>query len=457
MIEHMFDPLEDGAPRVGAHADGMAPSAREVGREVELVVPLTLDERRDLAHALVDRVFRDPAAASGDELGDVLVARADLATVVDGTALRSLPGWEARGAWRNDGCASASAWLVGHTGARRAAVASLPRCAHDVGELAALEDAALSGLVSLEHLRLCAGLRRRRPEVRTLFDRDVEELLAAATRMHADAYARHLELWYHQALAELAENEPDTPPDGLSDESTLHLHRSFQGRALLTGELTVEHHAALLEALDARIARWQRDGQLDDDPRPLDQLRAAALMELVAEAAVANRRGHARPLLIVTATLAALLERARIGPGERDRWRAEILGGGPIGQRALRDLLERANLQLVVTDDDGHPLHVGRTRRLATAAMYAALIAMTGGTCEHPTCSAPHHRCHAHHLTWWSHGGATSLENLALLCPHHHRLIHTGATSVHRRSDGTLHWSRPDGAPLHPPPFTDAA
>ncbi len=32
--------------------------------------------------------------------------------------------------------------------------------------------------------------------------------------------------------------------------------------------------------------------------------------------------------------------------------------------------------------------------------------------------------CHAHHIQHWADGGPTSLDNLALLCGHHHRLIH---------------------------------
>lgn len=371
----------------------------------------SLAARRARAHALVDQLFCDPHDATTEELCSAIEARAELATLADGAAIGVLPRWEGAYVWRNSAYASPTAWVVGHTGARRAAVASLRRTSDDCHALPALEAAAGSGQLSLEHLRLLCALRRR-TVTRERFDRDVHRLTNAGLGCTADRYAVILEVWYQQTLVDLAENEPDTPPDDQTDGSTLHLHRSFQGRGQLDGTLTPEHAAALTEALDARISRWRRDGQLDHDERRLDELRAEALMELIAEAAVANRRGQARPLVIVTATLAALLERAAVGPGERDRWRAEILDGGPIGAKALRALLTRANLQMVVTDDDGHPLHVGRARRLATAAMYAALIATSGGRCEHPTCNAPHHRCHAHHVRWWSQGGETELSNL---------------------------------------------
>jgi hypothetical protein len=32
--------------------------------------------------------------------------------------------------------------------------------------------------------------------------------------------------------------------------------------------------------------------------------------------------------------------------------------------------------------------------------------------------------CHAHHILHWIQGGPTKLDNLVLLCGHHHRTIH---------------------------------
>ncbi|WP_341351188.1 HNH endonuclease signature motif containing protein [Nocardioides convexus] len=44
--------------------------------------------------------------------------------------------------------------------------------------------------------------------------------------------------------------------------------------------------------------------------------------------------------------------------------------------------------------------------------------------------------CDAHHVVHWADGGATSLDNLVLLCRHHHTLTHrTPWKSAHRRRD----------------------
>ncbi len=68
-------------------------------------------------------------------------------------------------------------------------------------------------------------------------------------------------------------------------------------------------------------------------------------------------------------------------------------------------------------------LDVGRTRRLVTPAIWTALV-IRDRDCTFPTCTRPPVMCHAHHLTHWTDGGDTSLDNLALLCGHHHRVIH---------------------------------
>ena len=117
--------------------------------------------------------------------------------------------------------------------------------------------------------------------------------------------------------------------------------------------------------------------------------------------------------------------------------------------------MEQANLQLVITDDTGEPLYVGRARRLATAALLIALTARSGGTCEFPGCHATHHRANAHHIHWWRNGGETNIDNLALLCPHHHRLVHHGWTLTRGPTGLTFH--RPDGTAIPPPPFQQTA
>ncbi|MDD7935762.1 DUF222 domain-containing protein [Actinomycetospora straminea] len=71
------------------------------------------------------------------------------------------------------------------------------------------------------------------------------------------------------------------------------------------------------------------------------------------------------------------------------------------------------------------PLDVGRTQRTAPDALRRALNLRDGG-CAFPGCTRRPRRCHAHHIRHWLDGGPTALDNLCLLCRHHHQLIHHG-------------------------------
>jgi hypothetical protein len=53
------------------------------------------------------------------------------------------------------------------------------------------------------------------------------------------------------------------------------------------------------------------------------------------------------------------------------------------------------------------------------------LVARDHG-CTFPGCDRPPRWCAGHHLKHWADGGPTNLDNLALLCGEHHRLIHDG-------------------------------
>ncbi|CAN5326994.1 hypothetical protein BH09ACT11_BH09ACT11_22160 [soil metagenome] len=68
-------------------------------------------------------------------------------------------------------------------------------------------------------------------------------------------------------------------------------------------------------------------------------------------------------------------------------------------------------------------LDLGRTARLFTPAQVKALR-LNQHTCQAEGCDIPTTWCEAHHLRPWSHGGRTDLKDAALLCSHHHHLIH---------------------------------
>ena len=100
--------------------------------------------------------------------------------------------------------------------------------------------------------------------------------------------------------------------------------------------------------------------------------------------------------------------------------------------------------RLVTDPASGVVIDVGRTRYRPPAGL-ADLVRARDRACVFPTCQTPAERCDIDHLTAWSQGGTTSLNNLATLCEAHHRLKHTPGWALTRdQTTGTLSWHTPD-------------
>ncbi|WP_306455726.1 MULTISPECIES: HNH endonuclease signature motif containing protein [unclassified Rhodococcus (in: high G+C Gram-positive bacteria)] len=89
--------------------------------------------------------------------------------------------------------------------------------------------------------------------------------------------------------------------------------------------------------------------------------------------------------------------------------------GGIVPIKDALKLAERSHPVLVLFDHNGRPLHLGRSKRLATADQRLALIAADRG-CTRPGCDAPATMTAVHHVHDWSKGGTT---DIGVLSPKH--------------------------------------
>ncbi|WGW10459.1 DUF222 domain-containing protein [Saxibacter everestensis] len=105
---------------------------------------------------------------------------------------------------------------------------------------------------------------------------------------------------------------------------------------------------------------------------------------------------------------------------------------GPVSVSTVRQLACDAALIPVVLGGTGQILDTGLSRRLFTPAQRRAIIARDHG-CIMPGCTAPASWCATHHIDFHSEGGPTSTDNGALLCEHHHGVIHRGEWTVTMR------------------------
>jgi len=184
------------------------------------------------------------------------------------------------------------------------------------------------------------------------------------------------------------------------------------------------------------------------DDRSAPARRAALLVDIL-------KGAGERPGLIVHVSAETLLEDQ---PGI-----TETSNGTFLTAEEIRRISCDANLNRVVFGPDSQPLDVGRTKRLVTPALRIAVMARDLH-CVFPGCDRPASWCDVHHLIPWSKDGSTSLENLVLLCRHHHTLVHEGGWRI-EGIPGHLSFYRPDGSQLGvdptptpaPSPFHDPA
>lgn len=96
---------------------------------------------------------------------------------------------------------------------------------------------------------------------------------------------------------------------------------------------------------------------------------------------------------------------------------------GPVHPRIIRKIACDADIIPVLLGSNSRVLDVGRTTRIFPPHIRKAIAARDQG-CAFPDCTMPVPWCEAHHISYWSRGGATSTENGTLLCSHHHHVIH---------------------------------
>jgi len=92
-----------------------------------------------------------------------------------------------------------------------------------------------------------------------------------------------------------------------------------------------------------------------------------------------------------------------------------------------------AKIGRIVMQGTSEVLDLGRATRLASPAQRRAVL-RRDEHCVWPGCDRPPPMCDVHHVIPWNHGGPTDLENLALVCGHHHRRIHHGWKLTHLRN-----------------------
>ena len=164
-----------------------------------------------------------------------------------------------------------------------------------------------------------------------------------------------------------------------------------------------------------------------DDPRTPAQRRADALVDICRfsltfgehpPSATKRRRGVPNVLAVVDIRMFERTAAEFVAD-----IRAEYATGGTLSQATIERLLCDCDISRVIMDGPSEVLDLGRTTRTPSDKQFKALV-VRDGHCQAKGCKVPWQFCQPHHIQWWTHGGPTDLDNLKLLCWHHHRQAH---------------------------------
>ncbi|MFV0532478.1 MAG: DUF222 domain-containing protein [Cumulibacter sp.] len=219
---------------------------------------------------------------------------------------------------------------------------------------------------------------------------------------------------------------------------------------------------AQLEAVLSPLSAPQPSEAGATDDRSPDQRRHDALGDAarrLLELAGVPASGGTAATVHINVDLDAILDALGIARGEADsesavdfmsrhdprsavrRHVGRVAGGDRITLHDFVRLADEAMLVPTWTTNIGGVVAFGRSRRVATENQTHALIARDGG-CSFPGCDAPPDWCQRHHVVEWWRGGGTDVDNLTLVCGHHHREFERSGWRVDM-NDGLPWWTPP--------------
>jgi hypothetical protein len=393
-----------------------------------------LADLRGRANALTNTLW---AARTPDELMDTFAEAEALKATLDALELGVVRELEATGAVKGSGWASTQDYVTHTAGGHKGTGPAMVRLAAAVAEpvLSPVGSALADGWLSVAKAHVIERAIDRLPGDPEVRARGVQVLLAEAKSLDATELRK---VALH--LASLVDPEGDARRDEKALdrlERAAHLERHLTitddqaGGAWIKGRCTSEAAALIKATLIPLAAPQPNTGPVCDphtcrepgcshtgrDPRDHGARMLDALLDacrLLQTAEVLPESHGTLPRLTITIDYTQLLTLSGLGEAET---------GERLSASAIRQLCCDAEIIPIVMAGTSQVLDVGRQMRLASAAIWKALVARDKH-CRFKNCQRPPVMCHAHHLTHWINGGPTALDNMVLLCGHHHRLIH---------------------------------
>ena len=356
--------------------------------------------------------------ASGDGLAGTVTRVSEIVDRLQLKLTELVAEADRRGVHRTDGYTSMTAFLA-HKARMRAGRAK--RTVADGRALQHMPDTAQrlqTGRLSFDEARPLIAAQQAHPEA---FADHEAGLCDAVETTHWVRDARKVVDYWRQAICG-PENDQKR-----YDERAFHGSFTLDGMFDFSGRMPEDMGKEFLDRIEAASPP-----PAEGDERSPAQRRLDGLFDSV----MSDGERTSKPTVMVHVAAERLMEKAS-GLGE--------VGDFPLTDDVLHRLTCDASISRIVMSPDSRPLDIGRSTRTVPEPMRRAVIARDRH-CRFPGCRRPARWCDAHHIVRWSDGGHTEIDNLILLCRHHHTSIHNGFGLAGTGTDPKF--TRPDGTHL---------
>ena len=353
-----------------------------------------------------------------EELEEEIVILAAHLHAGDHRLLTRVAEFDRRRGWELGGHRTCAHWLAFRTGIDLGACRERVRAARALVDLPEIGASMSRGELSFSAVR--ALTRVATPEN----EGDLLDLARGATVAQLERMVRGFKLGNRQDEAERERERMES--------RTFSVFPDSDGMYVVNGRLTPEIGALLMRAVEAASDALYRERDIKsvsaetsaaDDAA---QRRADALGLVAERALAAGFVGEDSPLSGTKAERYQVVLHVDADTLSKDGGlgQSELEDGTRVSAETSRRLSCDAAVVEIGHGTDGSVLDVGRKTRTIPPSLRRALEARDRG-CRFPGCGLRF--TDAHHLKHWADGGETSLENLLLLCSHHHRLLHEQA------------------------------
>jgi Domain of unknown function (DUF222)/HNH endonuclease len=353
------------------------------------------------------------AAMSDEQIADRLDRLLRQKAALEGEIVVLFGEVDRRQSYRSDGATATEPWAVERFGVSSPTARAYTHVGEKAWDLPHLMGSLCAGEVSLDKVRALADVAT--PDT----ERDWAERAKECTV---------------RQLAELA--RVHARPSGAAPSDRRWLRFNERCRTM-TVQLPAESFAEARNTLEARARSVPSDGET-----PWDQRLGDAFVDLIRSAlpGAAGRATTASPYFVVVhVPLAALVDES----GATSDLAGELEHDGLISMEVVAQIACDATVAIGVDDDVGHTMYEGRARREPTETQRREIM-RRDRHCRFPGCTSVTFT-NVHHVVPWKPGGRTDLDNLALLCLHHHRLVHSKGWTMSGDANEELHVLGPTG------------